>query len=458
MKQINLFVSLLAVMVASSASAETLETALSKAYNYNPSLKSARAASSAVDENVAIAKSGFRPTLSIDGEYSETKINTNASVNGVRSEPVDGYNRALVATVSQPIFRGFKTINSVSSAKSYVKASKANLMNAEQGVLLNASIAYLAVLRDKAIVELQKNNEKLLKKELDETTERFKVGEVTTTDVSQAKASYASAQSQRISAEGNLEASKAVYAQIIGEEPKDLEEPKDIEKNFPTSMEEALEYAKANNFSLRAAQQNLKAKKYDVRVSKGDLLPSVNAYALAGRVKTENYTTDKNPTADSVEFGVNFSMPLYNAGASRAKIRQSKYYHWQAQEELLNAEDELLSNITSYWEYLSANKAKIKSVKAQVKAYQVALDGVREEEALGNRTVLDVLNQYQYLLNAEVEEVTTRHNYYVSGLSLLQAMGKLTAKELKLDVDLYDADDKYKDTAGKWLSTSIDKQ
>ena len=457
MRQINLFATLMACMVASSASAETLETALSKAYNYNPSLKSARAASSAVNENVAIAKSGYRPTLSIDGEYSETKINTNASVNGVRSKPVDGYNRALVATISQPIFRGFKTINSVSSAKSYVKASKANLMNAEQSVLLNASIAYLAVLRDEAIVKLQKNNEKLLKKELDETKERFKVGEVTTTDVSQAKASYASAQSQRISAEGNLEASKAIYEQIIGETPKDLTEPKDIESFFPTSMEKALEYAKKNNFSLRAAKQNLKAKKYDVRVSKGDLLPTVNAYALAGRVKTENYTTDKNPTSDSVELGVNFSMPLYNAGASRAKIRQSKYYHWQAQEDLLNAEDELLSSIPSNWEYLSANKAKIESVKAQVKAYQVALDGVREEEALGNRTVLDVLNQYQYLLNAEVEEVTTRHNYYVSGLSLLQAMGKLTAKELKLNVDLYDADDKYKDTSGKWLSTSIDK-
>ena len=458
MKQINLFAILMSFVLASSASAETLETALSKAYNYNPSLKSARAASRAIDENIAIAKSGYRPKLSIDGEYSESKIHSNASVNGVRSEPVDGYNRSIVATVSQPLFRGFKTINSISSAKSYVKASKANLMNAEQGVLLNASIAYLAVLRDEAIVELQKNNEKLLKKELDETTERFKVGEVTTTDVSQAKASYASAQSQRISAEGNLEASKAIYAQIIGEAPKDLKEPKDIEKNFPTSMDEALEYAKANNFSLRAAKQNLKAKKYDVSVSKGDLLPTVNAYALAGRVKTENYTTDKNPTADSVEFGVNFSMPIYNAGASRAKIRQSKYYRWQAEEDVMNAEDELLSNITSFWEYLSANKAKIKSVKAQVEAYQVALDGVREEEALGNRTVLDVLNQYQYLLNAEVEEVTTRHDYYVSGLSLLQAMGKLTAKELKLDVDLYEEDDKYKETSGKWLSTSIDKQ
>ena len=222
-------------------------------------------------------------------------------------------------------------------------------------------------------------------------------------------------------------------------------------------MQEALDYAKDNNYSVSAAKHTLKARKYDVNANKGDLLPSINAYASAGRLKNENYMYDKNPTNDSVEFGVNFSMPIYNAGASRAKIRQSKYYQRQAREDLMNAEDALLSNITSYWEYLSANKAKIKSVKAQIKAYQVALDGVREEEALGNRTVLDVLNQYQYLLNSEVEEVTTRHNYYVSGLSLLQAMGKLTAKDLNLNVDLYDADANYKETSDRWLSTSIDK-
>ena len=124
----------------------------------------------------------------------------------------------------------------------------------------------------------------------------------------------------------------------------------------------------------------------------------------------------------------------------------------------MGAQDSLLSDITSYWEYLSANKEKIASVQAQVKAYQVALDGVREEEALGNRTVLDVLNQYQYLLNSEVEEVTTRHDYYVSGFALLQAMGKLTAKDLNLNVELYDASAKYKETSDKWLSTNIDKQ
>ena len=363
----------------------------------------------------------------------------------------------MAATITQPIFSGFKTVNSVSSAKSSAKAAQENLYATEQQVLLNAATAYLNVLRDEAIVKLQKNNEKLLKKELDETKERFKVGEVTTTDVSQAEASYASAQSQRISAEGNLEASKAVYKQVIGEEPKETEDPREVAKMFPQSIEEALEYAKEHNYDLNAARHTLKARKYDVKTKKGDLLPSVNAYASAGRLKSQNYNYAKNPTDDSVELGVNFSVPLYNAGSSRAQIRQSKYYRWQAQEDLLNTQDALHSDITSYWEYLCANKAKIQSVKAQIKAYQVALDGVREEEALGNRTVLDVLNQYQYLLDSEVEEVTTRYDYYLSGMQLLAAMGKLTAKDLKLDVELYDAAAKYEETSGKWLSTSIEK-
>lgn len=440
------------ILMSFSVKAETLESALAKAYEYNPALKAARARTQAVDENVALAKSGYRPTLAINGGYSDTKMNSNAPV-----RPVDGYNRTLAATISQPVFSGFKTMNSVKSAKSYAKASSADLISTEQNVLLQAAIAYLDVLQDEAIVQLQKNNEKLLKKELNETKERFNVGEVTITDLSQAEASFASAQSQRIGAEGNLEASKAVYKQIIGENPKNISEPKHIEKLFPKTLDAALEYAKTHNYSIEAARQNLKAKKYDVKTNTGDLLPSVNAYAQAGRIKSQNYMYEKNPTNNEVELGVNFTMPIYNAGSSRAKIRQSKYYRWQAQEDLLNAEDSLRAGITSSWEYLSASKAKINSVKAQTKAYQVALNGVREEEALGNRTVLDVLNQYQYLLNSKVEEVTTSHDYYVSGLTLLQAMGKLTAKDLNLKVDLYDAEAKYKETSGKWLSTSVKK-
>lgn len=195
MKKLSLLALVLTVSTALSANADTLETALAKAYEYNPALKAARAATGAVDENVAIAKSGYRPTLTVEGGYSDSKINTNSTVNGVAQRPVDGYERTLAAKVSQPIFSGFKTVNSVSSAKSSVKAAQASLLATEQDILLSAATAYLNVMRDEAIVKLQKNNEKLLKKELDETRERFKVGEVTTTDVSQAEASYASAQS-----------------------------------------------------------------------------------------------------------------------------------------------------------------------------------------------------------------------------------------------------------------------
>ena len=149
-------------------------------------------------------------------------------------------------------------------------------------------------------------------------------------------------------------------------------------------------------------------------------------------------------------------MPLYEAGASRAKIRQSKYQKWQAQEQLMAAERQAVSDITQAWEYMAANHAKIKSIKEQIKANEVALDGVQKEEALGNRTILDVLDAYNELLGSKVEEVKARRNYFVSGMQVLVAMGKLTANDLNLAVDIYDAQKYYKETKGKWLSLSID--
>ncbi len=446
MKKIKLIAFLMCL--STSVSADTLEQALSKAYEYNPTLKSSIASVRAIDENIAIAKSGYRPTLNITGGYVDTKINSNLPDN-----PVDGYERALSANITQSVFSGFKTKNSVASAKSYYNAAISSLMNIEQSVLLNASVAYLNVMRDTAIVALQENNEKLLKQELKETTERFNVGELTRTDLSQAKASYESALSQLITARADLDSSKSIYRQVIGSEPNEIISPKDLDGSFPVSLEEALLVATDNNYSLQSAKDVLEARKYDVKTNTGDLLPSIDVYASAGRIKSQNYLYDINPTNNVVELGVSFTVPIYNAGSSRAKIRQSKYSKWQAQEDVLSQRDVLYSNITSYWGYLTANKAKIKSVKSQIKAYQIALDGVREEEKLGNRTLLEVLDQYQFLLNSEVDEVTTKHDYYLSGLGLLQTMGKLTAKDLKLDVEYFDIESK----SGDWFSTSIDK-
>ena len=444
---------MLATAISGNAYAQNIFEALSQAYETNPTLQAQRAYLRAIDENVAIAKSGYRPTVSLNGTYADNNTDVKNSVGNP-----DGDRYSYSAKISQPLFNGLQTINSVKSADSMVLSEQNNLYNVEQTVFIDASTAYLDVVQNKAIVDLQKNNEKLLKKRLDETVQRFNVGEVTRTDVSQARARYARAKADRISSEGTLEASKAVYAKIIGVAPVDVKAPEgEIDKFLPKTPEEALEYAKAHNYSIRQAKNYFDSKDYDVKTNTGALLPLVSLDGVASR--TRNYTDNISGVKeqDDLEWSVNMSIPLYEGGETRAKIRQSKYQKWQAQEQVLEAERLVTSNVTSAWEYMVANKAMITSIKEQVRANEIALDGVQKEEALGNRTILDVLDAYQELLNSNVEEVKARRNYYVSAMTLLQAMGRLTARDLGLNVELYNAEKYSAETRNKWLSLSIDK-
>lgn len=430
-----------------SVRAETMFEALSQTYNTNPTLQAQRAYLRSIDENVAIAKSGFRPNIALSAAYSDATKDSD-----IYSQDGSSKQSTLAATITQPIFSGFSTVNSVKSADSSVRAEQNNLYNVEQSVFLEASTAYLDVVRDMAIVDLQKNNENLLKKRLDETTQRFKVGEVTRTDVSQAQARYSQAISDRISSEGDLEASKATYTQIIGSKPENLEKPVLIRDFIPKTYEEALNIALDNNYTIRQAKHILQAKDYNVSANTGALAPQINLEGSASKVRSEGDNYDGKPETNNYEWGVNLTLPLYNSGETRAKIRQSKYQKWQAQEQVLEAERRVRAEVSSAWEYMVANRSKISAIVDQVKANEIALDGVQKEEALGNRTILDVLDAYQELLNSNVEEVKARRNFYVSAMNLLQAMGKLTAKDLKLGVDLYDAKHYYKETRDKWLS------
>ena len=443
-------------LTTGGAQAETIFEALSTAYDTNPTLQAQRAYLRSVDENVAIAKSGFRPNVYLSGGYSDSDVHNN-------NAPSQTGGSALSAGVkiSQPVFSGFTTVNSVKSADSMVRAEQNNLYNTEQGVFLDSSIAYLDVVRDEAIVNLQKNNEKLLKKRLDETVERFNVGEVTRTDVSQAQARYSQAKADRIASEGNLQASKAVYVRAIGKAPNDLSEPENLGDLIPSSFHEALEYTKANNYSIRYAREQLNSKVYNVAANTGALLPSVTLDGSATTSKSDNNGSgygsyNRDTKVDEVQWGVNMNIPLYAAGETRAKIRQSKYQKWQAQELVLAAERQAVSDVTGAWELMMSNKEQIKSIKDQVKANEIALDGVQKEEALGNRTILDVLDAYQELLNSNVNEVKARRDYYVAAMQLLLSMGKLTAEDLHLNVDLYSPKKFYKETRDKWLSISID--
>lgn len=450
MKKSVIFSLVFSCSICAQAHATSIFDAMSDAYLHNPTLQGQRAYLRAVDENVAIAKSGYRPNISLNGSYSDSHIHNDM-------QPVnDGYTKAMSAVLSQPIFNGFSTYHSVKAADKAVEAEQSNLYSVEQDILLAAGTAYLDVLKDESIVELQKNNEHLLKKRLDETRERFNVGEVTRTDVSQAEARHSAAISDRIAAEGNLAASKAVYTQIVGTSPDNLEEPKNLSEMFPKNQDDALKYAYQHNYGLKAAKSALESSDYSVSANNGALLPQVSFDAKAARSKTESRFT-KDPETNSFEWAVKLNVPLYQSGETRAKIRQSKYKKWQAQEKVLEAERNMISTVTSSYEYMIANESRLKSVQDQIKAYAIALDGVQQEEALGNRTVLDVLDAYQALLNSNVEEVQARRNYYVSGMALLVSMGQLTAKDLNLNAKLYDAEKHSKDTRNKWLSLSIDK-
>ncbi len=445
-----LFAMSFGVLISTNVNAETLFEAMSEAYNSNPTLQGQRAASGATNEDAAAARSGYRPTVAVNGGYTDAHSRRSGSAT------VDGSSKSVSGTVSQSLFSGFQTYNSVKAADNSAKAGIQNLYDVEQTVLLNASTAYLDVVRDEAIVRLQKNNERLLKKQLDETVARFNVGEVTRTDVAQSRASYAQAQSDVVSAEGNLAISRANYMQIVGREPQNLQIPENLPSLFPKKFDDALDYAKQNNYALLASKKKLKAAEYTVSSKNGALLPEVTFNATTGKnIISGNHAS--NPDTRSTEYTLNMSVPLYQGGATRAAIRKSKYQKWQASEGVTEAERAVISGVTGNWQLMQANKSNIESIKEQIKASAIALEGTQKEEAVGNRTVLDVLNAYQTLLSSQVSEVTARHDYFVSGLQLLQSMGKLTAKKLALNVNYYNAEEHYQNTKGKWLTLSIDK-
>ena len=429
-----------------SAHAEDIFTVLGETYNSNPTLQAERASVRATDENVAIAKSGYRPSLSLNGAYQdgESEVKKGVGSGG------DYNNLSGSANVSQPVFNGFSTVNSVKAAERGVKAAQNNLLNIEQNVLLEASTAYLDVLQNRAIVELQKNNEDLLKKKLDETLERFKVGEVTRTDVSQARARHSQAISDRIASEGTLQASVASYIKLIGNEPGELLEPVKMKDFLPSSYDAALDIALRNNYTIKQAQNLYAAKGYEVYANTGGLFPTISLDGSVGRNKAEN--DGMKTTTDNSEWGVNLNIPLYTGGATRAKIRQSKYQKWQAQEVVLEVKRAVKSSVQSTWELMKSNESQLSAIADQINANAIALEGVQKEEALGNRTILDVLDAYQELLNSKVNDVKARRAYYVSAMQLLASMGKMTAKDLGLNVELYDADKYYRETKGKWLS------
>jgi outer membrane protein len=438
------------------ALAETMSSALALAYQSNPDLNQERAGVRAQDETIPQATSAYRPTVGFTGQYGVThlvEVGNGGSLLGgggggggisTLTEP-----SSVGMTVSQTVFNGDRNYNSVRKAESNVFSARETLRDTELNVLQNGAIAYMNVLRDTAILDLRKNNIIVLEEQLRQTRDRFNVGEVTRTDVAQAESSLASARSDYFTAQANLQNSIAVYRQVIGVQPTQLQPARSIEALLPRSLAEAIAVGLNEHPAIQAALHAADAAELQVKINEGQLYPTVTVNGSVERDwNFEGFPGFRN--FNGTVYG-QVSVPIYQGGAEYAEVRQAKELYTQARIQADLQREAVRANIVSDWGLLEASKAAIASNEAAVKAAEIALEGVREEARVGQRTTLDVLNAQQTLLNARVSLVSAQRDRVVASYVVMAAIGRLDASTLHLAVNEYDPTVHFDQVKDKWF-------
>lgn len=433
---------------ADQAGAESLNDALAAAYNSNPTLKAEQARIRSVDETVPQALSGWRPTVTIDGDYGVIRQKNDPNVNGVDKRDTGGY----TAAVNQSVFSGFETLNATRQAKANVLSGRQSLINVEQTTLLDAVTAYMDVVRDEAIVRLRLKNVTVLKEQRRASDARFKVGEITRTDVAQSNARVAGALSDLAQARATLATSRATYRQIIGNAPGTLRYPRSIARLLPRTLNSAIAVARSNSPVLLAATFDEEASRHAIEVARGDLLPEASVEAQYTRQYDPAQAVDRQETVSLIG---RVTVPLYQGGIVHSQVREAKQINSQRRLQIVEADRQVLAATVSNWEQVVATREQINSDRAQVEANRLAFKGVEQEALVGSRTTLDVLDAEQELLDSQVALVSSRRDLVVASYTLLSAIGKLTARDLKLRVQYYDATRHYEDVRGQWIGTGI---
>jgi outer membrane protein len=436
--------------VVAPASADTLRDALVSAYETNPSLTAAREGQKATNEGVPLAKANGRPDVTVQPTYFENIMQDSGS------SVTQGRGVSVTGTVSAPLYAGGGIRNAIRAAENRVEAGFANLRGTESAIFSAVVGAYMDVIRDEAIVELNRAQVGVLSVNLEATRDRFEIGDLTRTDVAQSEARLALQTSQLESARANLIRSKEIYIQLVGREPGQLEAPPPL-PNLPETPDNAVNVALDSNPDLIAARENREAAGFDRRAANASRLPTVSVFTSPSYSNALNSISSNIPgfQADNSSFtaqaGVRATVPLYQGGQPAAQIRQAQARLGQAQELEIAAEREAIAQTrASYASWKAANDVIVASERA-VSANELSLEGTRAENSVGNRTILDILNAEQELLNSKVQLVTARRNAYVAGFTLLAAMGKAEARDLGLEGGtLYDPVAEYEKVDNAW--------
>jgi outer membrane protein len=441
-----------AALAAVPAQADDLRGALTMAYNTNPTLQGARAQQRAVDEGVPIARSASLPSVSGTASHTEFLHSTGSS-------PLAPDRRLdLGVNAGMSLYAGGAIRNSINAARTRVEAGQADLRGVESGVFTQAVAAYMDVILNEAVVGLNRSNVDRLKVNLQATRDRFEIGDLTRTDVAQSESRLALAQGQTRGAEANLISARERYIQVIGKAPEALEPPPPL-PGMPASVDAAVQTALDSNPDLIAARERSKAAGFDTAASGADRLPKISVFAGADR---NDYLGSNNlpgavQASTSSQVGLRASIPLFQGGLPAARRRQAQAREGATLEQEIGTEREVIAATRAAYASWQATTEIITSSQTAVDAAQLSLEGVRAENTVGNRTILDILNAENELLNAQVQLVTAKRNAYVAGFSLLSAMGKAESRDLGLDGGaFYDPDTNYNRVRGAIWDWSSD--
>ncbi len=411
---------------AETAAPLTLSHALQQTYRDNPTLNAARYELRSVEEQLAQASAGWKPTISAGLSAADVDIGGEPQGPGSDGSSPTQWSVSL----QQPIYQGGSTSAAVRAAKYTIEAQTASLLETQQSVLSRAAEAYMNVLRDQGLLLLSQKNQELIREQLRATRDRFDQGSATKTDVKQAEARLAGAEADVISLEGQLDSSRAVFKQLVGIEPVNFTAA-NIAPDLPKTLDDSLAMAKTQAPSLVAAYALKEAQEADVDRVVGELLPQIFFNA--------SYTDTNDPSPGLVEdstetfFELSATIPLYQAGSVRSRVRQARHQAFQRRTQIIEAKRQVEQQVISGWRSFQSAKAEIRARRTQVEAAQIASEGVSIEATEGARTTLDVLDADQELLDAQVDALVATRNEVVAAFNLAAVLGLLSPESLGFD-------------------------
>lgn len=431
----------------------SLKDTFERAYMQNSNLDSARAGLRVTDETVSQANADWRPSLSVQGQQQYTQnyaIGRESRAAGLASHNV---NTNYTATLAQNIYAGGATVANIGKTESEVLGGKANLFGVEQQTLFDAVSAHEGVRATNDIVNYQKQSVDFNQKFLERAEARYEVGAVSRTEVETVKANLEGAKADVSQAVGNYESAKAKYAQVVGS-PAEKLLPASIIFPLPKSLEEVLDIAKAYNPSIIAAKYALEAAQYNVDLQIAGLLPNLGIQGQVGNTRgggSHGFNQPQHPKTTKLSAAAILNIPLYSQGIPNSKVRQAYQTVAQQKVDLVTAQRQVVQQATSAWADFFAAQGAVKGFIAQVKAQELALEGAVEEFNVGLMSAVDVVEIQINLITAQINLVGAQQELITTAYAILQAMGRLTARDLRLNVKYYDPDKYYNEYKDAWI-------